>query len=82
MGKLSHLLLLPPSPILARWAIVWLPLILPLSFLALLQERAEGFALVAALVLLLLWIGAAVHAVIHPNRGVHDRLSGTWVVRR
>jgi uncharacterized RDD family membrane protein YckC len=35
-----------------------------------------------ALVLLLLWIGAAVYAAVHPNRGLHDRLAGTWVVRR
>jgi uncharacterized RDD family membrane protein YckC len=30
----------------------------------------------------LLWIGAAVYAVIVPNRGLHDRLAGTWVVRQ
>ena len=37
---------------------------------------------ISALVLLLLWIGAAVYAVVHPHRGLHDRLAGTWVVRR
>ncbi len=47
------------------------------------MRNAElGTAFIGALEVLLLWIGAAVHAVIHPNRGLHDRLAGTWVVRR
>jgi len=70
------------SRLLARWAIVWLPLIVPMSLVALLITGAESIAFISALVLLLLWIGAAVCAVIHPNRGLHDRLAGTWVVRR
>ncbi|MHC4695718.1 MAG: RDD family protein, partial [Planctomycetota bacterium] len=68
--------------LLVRWAIVWLPLILPMSFVALLINRAEGIAFFPALVLLLLWVGAAVYTVVHPHRGLHDRLAGTWVVRR
>jgi uncharacterized RDD family membrane protein YckC len=51
-------------------------------FVALLIHRVEGIAFISALVLLLLWIGAAVYAVVHPHRGLHDRLAGTWVVRR
>ncbi len=70
------------SHLLVRWAIVWLPLFLPMSFVALLMNRAESIAFISALVLLLLWISAAVYAVIHPHRGLHDRLPGTWVVRR
>ncbi|MHC4089306.1 MAG: protein kinase domain-containing protein [Planctomycetota bacterium] len=70
------------SHLLVRWAIVWLPLILPLSFVALLINRAERIAFFFALALLLLWVGAAVYAVVHPHRGLHDRLAGTWVVRR
>jgi len=71
------------STLLARWAIVWLPLLLPISLVALLIRRAEPTAaFFAALVLLLLWTSAAVYAVIHPNRGLHDRLADTWVVRR
>ncbi|MHC4490329.1 MAG: RDD family protein [Planctomycetota bacterium] len=70
------------SHLLVRWAIVWLPLFLPMSFVALLIHRAEGIAFISALVLLLLWVGAAVYAVVHPHRGLHDRLAGTWVVRR
>jgi uncharacterized RDD family membrane protein YckC len=68
--------------LLRRWTIVWLPLFIPMLFAALLIKKTEGIAFISALVLLLLWIGAAVYAVIHPNRGLHDRLAGTWVVRR
>lgn len=68
--------------LLRRWAIVWLPLFLPMLFVALLIKRAESIAFISALVLLLIWISAAVYAVIVPNRGLHDRLAGTWVVRR
>jgi hypothetical protein len=67
------------SHLLVRWAIVWLPLLLPTSIVAWWVPRAAGVALM--LVLLLLWLGAAVYAVVHPHRGLHDRLAGTWVVR-
>ena len=71
------------SHLLVRWGIVWLPLFFPMLFMTLLIKRAEPTAaFISALVLLLLWISAAVYAVIHPNRGLHDRLAGTWVVRR
>ena len=70
------------SQLLARWAIVWLPLLLPMVFVVQLLKTAEVVAFIIALVLLLLWICAAVYAVIHPNRGLHDRLADTWVVRR
>ena len=71
------------SNLYVRWAIVWLPLLLPMSFVALLIQRGElAAAFIFALVLLLLWLSAAVYAAIHPNRGLHDRLARTWVVRR
>jgi len=71
------------SQLLVRWAIVWLPLFLPMSVVVLLIKRAEPTAaFFSALVLLLPWISAGVYAVIHPNRGLHDRFAGTWVVRR
>ena len=71
------------SRLTIRWAIVWLPLFLPMLLVAVLIGRTErAAAFVLALVLLLLWIGAAVYASIYPNRGLHDRLAGTWVVRR
>jgi len=69
--------------LLRRWAIVWLPLFFPMLFVALLIKRGEhNAAFILAIVLLVLWISAAVYAVIVPNRGLHDRLAGTWVVRR
>ena len=70
------------SNLFVRWAIVWLPLFFPMVFVAQLLKTAEGIAFISVLVLLLLWISAAVYAVTHPNRGLHDRLAGTWVVRR
>jgi uncharacterized RDD family membrane protein YckC len=66
-----------------RWAIIWIPLFVPMLFVDLLIKRCEfaaGFILAG--VLLVLWISAAAYAVIHPNRGLHDRLADTWVVRR
>jgi len=67
--------------LLLRWAIVWLPL-LP-ALLGLWARRAEPpTTLGVDLVLLLLWIAAAVYAVCHPHRGLQDRLARTRVVRR
>jgi uncharacterized RDD family membrane protein YckC len=69
--------------LLRRWAIVWLPLFVPMLFTALLINRGEHTAaFILSVVLLVLWISAAVYAVIVPNRGLHDRLAGTWVVRQ
>jgi hypothetical protein len=68
--------------LLVRWAVVWLPLVLPISFMALLIHPAEGTAFIFTLVLLLLWVSAAVYAAVHPHRGLQDKLAGTWVVRR
>jgi len=77
MGQLANTVTL-----LRRWAIVWLPLFFPMLFVALLIKRADFTAsFICALVVLVLWLGAAVYAVIVPNRGLHDRLAGTWVVR-
>ena len=69
--------------VLIRWAIVWFPLLIPVSIAVLLTGwRDSTSALISTLAVLLLWIGTAVHAALHPNRGLHDRLAGTWVVRR
>jgi uncharacterized RDD family membrane protein YckC len=70
------------SQLLIRWAIVWLPLFLPMVFLAKLLKTGEAIAIISTLVWIFLWGSAAAYAVIHPNRGLHDRLAGTWVVRR
>lgn len=64
-------------------AIVWLGLFIPMLFAALLIKRAEHTAtFICAVVWLFLWISAAVYAVIVPNRSLHDRLAGTWVIRQ
>jgi len=70
------------STLFRRWAITWLPLLLPMSLMvpAVLND-ASTFALVSAFLWLFLWIGAAFFAMTNPNRGLHDRLAGTWVVR-
>jgi len=65
-----------------RWAIVWLPLLIPLLGVALFLKGSTTLGFTSAWVILLLWVGAAVYAVIHPNRGLQDWLAGTWVVRR
>jgi hypothetical protein len=70
------------SNLLVRWAIVWLPLFVPMLFVVLLIKKANlTGAFILAVLLLVFWISAAVYTVIHPNRGLHDRLAGTWVVR-
>ena len=65
-----------------RWAIVWVPLFLPLVLLAQRLKGADPTAIFFALVWIFLWICAAAYALFRPNRGIHDRLAGTWVVRR
>jgi hypothetical protein len=65
--------------LLARWAVVWLPLFVPIV-VVLLADLGTGLWFAA--VWLLLWIASAVSAIVHPNRGWHDRVVGTWVVRR
>ncbi len=65
-----------------RWAIIWLPLFVTIAVVGMLINRAEGVAFIFALIMLGLWIGAAVYAVIYPHCGLHDKLAGTWVVRR
>ncbi|MBN1361986.1 MAG: hypothetical protein JW993_15430 [Sedimentisphaerales bacterium] len=69
--------------LLKRWVIVWLPLFVPVGLIAWLTGGAMSDAgLVGAAIVLALWLTAVVHAVMHPHRGLHDRLVGTWVVRR
>jgi uncharacterized RDD family membrane protein YckC len=68
--------------LLARWAIVWLPLLVPMALIALVFGRFDTVAFVAALAVILPWIGVAIGAALHPHRGLHDRLAGTRVVRR
>ncbi len=70
------------TTLLWRWALVWLPLFLPTLFITLLFEKIKPTTALMTFVWLLIWISAAIYAVIHPNRGLHDRLASTWVVRR
>jgi hypothetical protein len=70
------------SRLLGRWAIMWLPLLLLISLVLILDQQAHDIAFFSGLGLLLLWIGAAAYGVVHPYRGLQDRLAGTWVVRR
>jgi hypothetical protein len=68
--------------LLGRWAIVWVPLFVPIFlFVPFLSWDEPTTASVFVFLWLLLWIGAAVYAVMHPSRGLQDRLAGTWVVR-
>ena len=67
---------------LGRWAIMWLPLLLPIALVLILIEQAPAIAFISGLGLLLLWIGAAAYGAVDPYRGLQDRLAGTWVVRR
>jgi hypothetical protein len=68
--------------LLARWVIVWIPLFLPLVFLFQRLQAADPTAIIFSLAWTCLWICAAGYAVVFPNRGLHDRLAGSWVVRR
>ena len=70
------------SRLLLRWAVVWLPLLVSMALVVQPWRGGGAGALIAGVVVLVLWIGAAVCAVVHPNRGWQDRLGGTWVVRR
>jgi len=69
--------------LLSRWAIVWLPLLLPVSIVVLFTGWSNSTtALLIITVVLIPWVGVALHAAYHPHRGLHDRLAGTWVVRQ
>jgi hypothetical protein len=66
-----------------RWVIAWLPLLVPVSFVAIWSGTNATTAAVYFIVAwLLLWLGGVLYSVIQPNRGLHDRWSDTWVVRR
>ena len=71
------------SRMLARWGLTWLPLILlsvPVGFLIAAGDSESAFFW--AWFALLLWLSGAFHTAMSPGRGLHDRLAGTWVVRR
>ena len=72
----------PASTLLARWAIIWLPLLIPLMLAVLFVDSRSSAVLVTAFVFLLAWGSLSIFALLRPNRGLQDRLSGTWVVRQ
>ncbi|MEM9553418.1 MAG: protein kinase [Acidobacteriota bacterium] len=65
--------------LLARWAAAWLPLI---ALLALSAALSGNLSTPFTRLWLALWLAAAVWAALDPHRGLHDRVAGTWVVRR
>jgi eukaryotic-like serine/threonine-protein kinase len=71
------------SVLYLRWAIVWLPLFVPISVLALLTKGiGQPTVIILALIWLVLWISVAAYAAVHPKQGLHNRLARTWVVRQ
>jgi hypothetical protein len=71
-----------PSTLLSRWAITWLPLLVPLALAILFVDSRSGVTLATAVVYLLAWGSLSAFALLRPNRGLQDRLAGTWVVRQ
>ncbi len=68
--------------LLGRWAVSWLPLLLPLAGAFLAVGAADAGFWVAAAAWSGVWLGAVLGGVLwEPHRGLHDRLAGTWVVR-
>lgn len=67
--------------LLLRWAAVWLP-VLPVLLVLWARRTEPPTNLGFEVLLLLIWIAAASYAVVHPHRGLQDRLARTRVVRR
>lgn len=69
---------------LARWAVAWLPLLVPSLIIVTTVGWKPGdpdwFA--PSFALLVLWLGGAVYGVWSPHRGLPDRAVDTWVVRQ
>jgi len=68
--------------LIARWALVWL---LPCAFPAIAYgflDRGLDATVVFCLVLFIAWWIALFHAIAHPRQGLHDKLTGCWLVRR
>ena len=71
------------SKLLLRWAFTWLPLV---PFLILVVVWVGNGQMTEAMILsfasVLVWVGGAIYAALHPCRGLPDRFAGTRVVRR
>jgi hypothetical protein len=70
--------------VLARTAITWSPLLLPAAVSTVVGGIASApYGLVVVMtVSLLILLGGAILAILHPARGLQDRLAGTWIVPR
>ena len=67
---------------LARWAVVWLPLVLPLTAILAPFREFDTRDAILATITILVWIAGAAHALLRPDEGFPDRLSRTRVVGR
>ena len=67
--------------LLLRWAVAWLPLLVPAAIGALLAGRFDGVVAIGGAVWLAAWLAAAVVTAVGTHRGPHDRIAGSWVVR-
>ncbi|MEP6779631.1 MAG: hypothetical protein ABJC26_07045 [Gemmatimonadaceae bacterium] len=67
-----------------RIVITWLPMILPVAVVVMFSEVsifvATVMAVVAFVVVPLIWVYGIVSAIRTPERGLADRLAGTWLV--
>ncbi|MEM9594492.1 MAG: protein kinase [Acidobacteriota bacterium] len=64
---------------LVRWGFAWLPLIVAFASTV---WAEQGLASIWPRLWLGLWLGLVFQTALDPQRGLHDRLAGTWVVRR
>jgi serine/threonine protein kinase len=65
-----------------RWVLVWLlPCSLP-AFIYGFLERGFDANVGFCLVLFIGWWVVLFHAIAHPRQGLHDKMSGCWLVRR
>jgi eukaryotic-like serine/threonine-protein kinase len=69
---------------LLRWFIAWLPAsaLWICSTLLFVTHHRSPVALAFMIAAALIWLAGLTAALLHPNRGPHDRLAGTWLVPR
>jgi hypothetical protein len=69
--------------VLARAVVAWSPVVL--AAVALFRFHLlddEGTTLVVSGTALTLMLAGAIAAIVHPSRGLQDRIAGTWIVPR
>ena len=65
-----------------RRMLIWNSLLIPAWCIGHWTTPGTIQQLAGGTVWLLIWLSAAFYAVMHPNRGLQDRILNTWVVRR